>query len=75
MNDEILEPISQRGSGAETAENRRIHEVANELIRRCQLYEAKLRNGQEHVTLTPLELEQRAAEQYAKEHGVWLPFS
>ena len=50
MNDEILEPISQRGSGAETAENRRIHEVANELIRRCQLYEAQLRNGQEHVT-------------------------
>ena len=75
MNDEILEPISQRGSGAETAENCRIHEVANELIRRCQLYEAQLRNGQEHVTLTPLELEQRAAEQYAKEHGVWLPFS
>ena len=27
------------------------------------------------MTLTPLELEQRAAEQYAKEHGVWLPFS
>lgn len=75
MNNEILEPISQRGSGAETAENGRIHEVANELIRRCQLYEAQLRNCQEHVTLTPLELEQRAAEQYAKEHGLWLPFS
>lgn len=45
MNDDIFESVPQRGSGEETAENCRIHEVANELHRRCQLYEAQLRDG------------------------------
>ena len=31
------------------AENRRILEVADELHRRCQLYEAQLRDGQDNV--------------------------
>ena len=71
MTYDISESVSQRGSGEETEENRRILEIADELRRRCQLYEAQLRDGEEHVT--PLEKEQRVAEQYAKENGMWLP--
>ena len=67
MKDDILESVSQRGSGEETAENRRIHEVADELRRRCQLYEAQLRDGQNDVS--HLEVEQRVSEQYAKHHA------
>ena len=67
MNDDIFESVSQRGSGEETAENRRIHEIADELHRRCQLYEAQLRDGQGDVNR--LEVEQRVAEQYAKENA------
>ena len=73
MKDDILESVSQRGSGEETAENSRIHEVADELCRRCQLYEAQLRDGQNDVNR--LEIEQRIAEQYAKENGIWIPMS
>ena len=70
MNDDILKSVSQRGSGEETAENRRIHEIANELRRRCQLYEAQLRDGQ--VDVNRLDVEQRVAEQYAKDEGMWI---
>ena len=73
MKDDILESVSQRGSGEETAENRRIHEVADELRRRCQLYEAQLRDGQSNVNR--LDVEQRVVEQYAKENGLWVPMS
>ncbi len=71
MNDDISESVSQRGSGEETAENRRILEVADELRRRCELYEAQFRNGEEHVSR--LEIEQRVTEQYAKDNDMWLP--
>ncbi len=64
MDYDISQSVSQRGSGEETAENRRIHEVADELRRRSQLYEAQLRDGQGDVN--HLEIEQRVAEQYAK---------
>ena len=73
MDYDISQSVSQRGSGEETAENRRIHEVADELRRRCQLYEAQLRDGQGDVN--HLEIEQRVAEPYAKENGIWLPMS
>jgi len=71
MNDDIFESVSQGGSGEEIAENRRIHEIADELHRRCQLYEAQLRNGQDDVNR--LEVEQRVAEQYAKSNNIWIP--
>ena len=71
MSDDISQSVSQRGRREEIAENRRIYEVADELIRRSQLYEAQLRDGQEHVSR--FEAEQRAAEQYAKENGKWVP--
>ena len=73
MDYDISQSVSQRGSGEETAENRRIHEIADELCRRCQLYEAQLRDGQNDVN--HLEIEQRVAEQYAKENGMWLSMS
>ena len=73
MSYDISQSVSQRGSGEETAENRRIHEVADELRRRCQLYEAQLRDGQDDVN--HLDIEQRVTEQYAKENGIWLPMS
>ena len=71
MSDDISQSVSQRGRREEIAENRRIYEVADELIRRSQLYEAQLRDGQKHVSR--FEAEQRAAEQYAKENGMWIP--
>jgi hypothetical protein len=45
---DISKSIPQGGNGEETEENRRILEVANELHRRCELYEAQLRDGQEN---------------------------
>ena len=62
MNYDISESVSQRGSGEETAENSRIHEVANELRRRCQLYEAQFRDGKSNVN--HLDVEQRVTELY-----------
>ena len=67
MSDDISQSVSQRGRGEEIAENRRIYEVSDELLRRSQLYEAQLRDGQEHISR--FEAEQRVAEQYAKENG------
>ena len=49
MDYDLSQSVSQRGSGEETAENRRILEVADELHRRCQLYEAQLRDSQNDV--------------------------
>ncbi len=71
MTDELLESISQRGSFEETPENLRIHEIADELRRGCQLYEAQLRSGKKNVT--DIEIEQRATESYAKENKLWIP--
>lgn len=73
MTDDIFESVSQRVDGEETAENSRIREVAYELHRRCQLYEAKFRDGEKHVS--HFEIEQRVAELYARENGMWLPMS
>ena len=73
MGNDVFEPISQRSRRAEDAENRRIQEIADELYRRCCLYEEKLREGQNNVR--PLEIEHRIAEGYAKEHGLWLPIN
>ena len=49
MNNDIFKSVSQRGSGEETAENRRIRKVADELHRSCKLYEAQLRVSQDDV--------------------------
>ena len=73
MSYDISQPVSQGSSGEETAENRRIHEIADELRRRCKLYETQLRNSQGNVS--HLDIEQRVAELYAKENGMWIAMS
>lgn len=73
MTDDLFESISQRGSAEEAPENIRIHEIADELRRCCQLYEAQLRNGEENVSR--FEIEQRAAELFAKNNNLWIPLS
>lgn len=73
MNNDILESVSQGSYGAYDEENRRIHEIVDELSRRSQLYEAQLRNSQGDVS--QLDIEQRVAEQYAKESGIWIAMS
>lgn len=71
MNDDLFQSVPQGSIGAQDAENRRIEAVANELRRRCKLYEAQCRDGESHVS--PFEAEQRAAESFAKEYGLWIP--
>jgi len=71
MSYDISESVSQRGDGAYDEENRRIQEVSNELKRLCRLHEEKSGNGKANGTR--FEIEQRVAEQYAKEHGMWIP--
>ena len=73
MDYDLSKSVPQRGSGEETPENRRINEIADELRRRCQIYETQLRDGQGHVN--SIEAEQRVAEQYAKDQGIWIPMS
>ena len=71
MNHDIFQPVPQGVSGAQDAENSRIEAIADELRRLCQLYEAQRRDCQQNVN--HLEAEQRAAETFSKEHGLWLP--
>ena len=71
MNDDIFESVSQGSDGAYDEENRRIQEVSNELQRLCRLHEKESGNGK--ADGTRFEIEQRAAEQYAKSVGIWIP--
>lgn len=71
MNDDLFQSVPQGSIGAQDAENRRIEAVADELRRRCKIYEAQFRDGQSHVS--PFEAEQRVAELFAKENGLWIP--
>lgn len=70
MNYDIFQPVPQGVSGAQDAENRRMGAIADELRRLCQLYEAQCGDSQQDVN--HIEAEQRAAETFAKEHGLWL---
>ena len=67
----LAKSVSQRGYGAYDAENRRIKEISDELQRLCRLHEAQPRAGQEDRGR--FEIEQRAAEQFAKSVGMWIP--
>lgn len=73
MNDDIFESVSQGSDGAYDEENRRIQEVSNELQRLCRLYEEEPRDGKSNGGR--FEIEQRVAEQYAKDNGIWLPMN
>ena len=70
MKYDLSQPISQRSIGEKDAENQRIAEIADELRRRSQIYEAESGVGQEHVSR--FDAEQRSAELYAKEKGMWI---
>ena len=71
MDYDISQSVPQGGFGTQDAENRRIEAITDELRRRCELYEAQHGDSQPHVT--PFEVEQRVAEAFAKEKGLWLP--
>jgi len=71
MSDDVSQSVSQRGNGAYDEENLRIQEVSNELQRLCRLHEEESGNGKANGTR--FEIEQRAAEQYAKSAGIWIP--
>ena len=71
MNHDIPESVSQGGYGAYDEENRRIQEVSNELQRLCRLHEKESGDGKANGTR--FEIEQRAAEQFAKDAGIWIP--
>lgn len=71
MNNDIPQSVPQGSHGAQDSENKRILTVANELRRLCQLHEAQCRAGGKNVDA--LEAELRCTEQYAKEHGYWMP--
>lgn len=73
MTYDISKPISQGSSGEKDAENHRIEEIANELRRCCQLHEKESGVGKEDVNY--FEEEQRATEQFAKAHGLWVGMS
>ena len=71
MNDDILKSVSQGSNGAYDEENRRIREISDELQRLCRLHEKESRDGKGDGGR--FEIEQRAAEQYAKSVGMWIP--
>ena len=73
MHNDLFESISQRGDKEETAENRRIIEIAYELCGRCKLYEKQLRESKKDANA--FDVEQRVVEQYAKEKNLWIPIS
>ena len=70
-NNDILESVSSGIDRKKNPQNGGLDEIANELRRCCELYEEKLRNGEKHVSL--FEVEQRVAEVYAKQRGLWIP--
>lgn len=73
MKYDLSKSISQRSSGEKDEENHRIEEIANELRGCCQLHEKESRVGKKDVNY--FEEEQRATEQFAKTHALWMPMS
>ena len=71
MNDDVFKSVSQGSNGAYDEENRRIREISDELQRLCRLHEKESREGKGDGGR--FEIEQRAAEQYAKSVGMWIP--
>ena len=72
MTNDISESISQGFGREEDEETRRIQEIADELGRRCRLYETELRKGQANGNES---VEQRVTETFAKENVMWIPIS
>lgn len=71
MDYDLFQPIPQGSDGAQDSENKRIEAIADELNRRCKLYEEECRNCKKNAT--HLEIEQRVTEVFAKENHLWIP--
>ena len=71
MNYDISQPVPQGSNGTQDSENRRIATITDELQRLCAVYEAQCRNSRQDVSL--FDVEQRIAEQMAKNQGFWIP--
>ncbi|MBR5689024.1 MAG: hypothetical protein IKX17_01035, partial [Prevotella sp.] len=71
MKYDLFESVSQGILGTQDEENRRILAIAHELRGSCHLYEVQFRDGKGNVN--DIDVEQHCAEQYAKEHGCWIP--
>ena len=71
--DEILEQVPQRERGAEAQKDRRMEE-AERAIRRSQGGGTnETESGGSKPSLSRQEIETRAAEEYAKKNGLWIP--
>ena len=70
MTDGIFESISQGIGREETQENRRIQEIADELRRRCCVYEKEYGTSSSNVNIV---LERKVTEEFASEFNLWLP--
>ena len=70
MTDGIFESISQGIGREETQENRRIQEIADELRRRCCVYEKEYGTSSSNVNIA---LERKVTEEFASEFNLWLP--
>lgn len=73
MNYDVLEQISQGGRTPQDTEIIRIAAIVDELQRVCRVHAPQSRTGKENDFA--LEVEQRAAEKWAKENRCWLPIS
>lgn len=71
MNHDLPQPLPSRIVGTQDAENSRIKCIADELRRRCGIYETQ--PGTSETTLSLADAEARASEDYAKENGLWVP--
>lgn len=69
MTDGIFESVSQRVGREKTQENRRIQEIADELRRRCCLYEKEYGTSSKNVNIS---LEQKVSEEFAVENNLWI---
>ena len=66
MTDGIFESISQGIGREETQENRRIQEIADELRRRCCVYEKEYGTSSSNVNIV---LERKVTEEFASEYA------
>ncbi len=71
MNDDIFKSVSQGSDVAYEEENRRIQKISDELQRLCRIHDEQ--SGESKANGNHFEIEQRAAEQFAKSSGIWIP--
>ena len=71
--DEILQSIPQRERGTEAQKDRRMEEAERAIRRRQSSGTNETQFGRGQSALSRQEIEARAAEEYAKENGLWIP--